>query len=307
MGFQHAKQEDHKLAGMKAAAQSAKTPDHLRSHLSHLAAGWKIVSEDVPRGNLTAHKSVSNNKDSEPKYKYRSTQVNLPKESDAYKALEATREQISDEDLAGDGKDIGGNHLTVRYGLKDGSDIESVRRYLSSLEPFEAKLGKTSKFDPTEHSDGAAVVHAPVESARLHEINSELAKHGDFKESDFPDFKPHVTLAYVRPEAADKYVGMAGTHGKSFKVKSISITARNGGQEEVPLAGNSGTKESAGVQGRSGENLARPQADSSATGAQVGHSQAGALDWKIVSEGPQSYASWVASGRKGLGPMARKS
>lgn len=60
MGFQHPSQRDHKLAGMAAAAKSAKTPEHLRAHLQRLTtdvevplggkmkdlSDWKVINEE---------------------------------------------------------------------------------------------------------------------------------------------------------------------------------------------------------------------------------------------------------------------
>jgi 2'-5' RNA ligase len=172
----------------------------------------------------------------EPKFKFRSTQANIPEDSEAHSALETARQRISDSDLAGKGKDVGGNHLTVRYGLKT-DDVEGVRKYLKSLAPFEASLGKTEKFPPSESSDNAAVIHAPVEAPELHKINEEIAQHGEFTEPTFDEYKPHATVAYVHPDKADRYVGMKATEGKKFKVDSIAITDREGKQEVVRLEG----------------------------------------------------------------------
>lgn len=46
MGFQHFSQRSHKLAGMAAAAKSAKTPEHLRAHLERLTAGVESTGEN---------------------------------------------------------------------------------------------------------------------------------------------------------------------------------------------------------------------------------------------------------------------
>lgn len=172
-------------------------------------------------------------------FKHRSTQVNIPEDSDAHQALETTRGRISDTDLAGKGKDVGGNHVTVRWGLQAADDdkLEKMKQYLASVPPFEAKLGKTEKFQPSESSDGAAVIQSPVEAPEMKQIHDELAKHGDFTEPTFKDYKPHATIAYVKPEKADRYVGMSPTAGKGFTVNSIAVTDRNGKQEEVPLKG----------------------------------------------------------------------
>lgn len=201
--------------------------------------GQKVRAEKpaVPRGAGTVRLYRGEADKPETLYKFGSTQANIPKESEAAKALEAARARISKADLAGDGKDIGegGNHVTVRYGIK-GDDVEGVKKYLAGLAPFEATLGKTDKFPPSEHSDGAAVIIAPIEAPELHRINGELEKHGDFKKPDF-EYRPHATIAYVRPDRAERHVGMELTKGKQFTVSEIAITDRQGKQEVVKLAG----------------------------------------------------------------------
>ena len=169
-------------------------------------------------------------------YKFGSTQANIPDSSPAAKALGIARSVISKDDLAGKGRDVGGDHVTVRYGIKS-EDVEGVKKYLASLAPFEASLGKTDKFPPSEHSDGAAVIHAPIKSPELQNINAELEKHGDFTEPSFDEYKPHATVAYVKPEKADRYVGMTMTVGHKFPVNEIAITDREGNQQIVKLEG----------------------------------------------------------------------
>ena len=99
------------------------------------------------------------------------------------------------------------HHITVRYGIK-GEDTAGIRAFLEKQAPFEAELGQTDSFPPSEHSDGAVPIIVPIRVDRTaaHERrNSD--KHGDFKERSFPQYKPHATIAYVKPEAATKYEG----------------------------------------------------------------------------------------------------
>lgn len=173
-----------------------------------------------------------------PKFKFGNTQAPIPEDSEAHRALESARARISPEDLAGKGSDVGGNHVTVRYGIK-GKDTEGIKKFLSQQSPFEASLGKTEKFPPSEHSEGAAVIKAPIESPELHRLNAELEQHGEFTEPSFKDYKPHATVAYVKPEKADRYVGMSVTHGKKFTVSEIAISKQDGSQEVVKLEGKS--------------------------------------------------------------------
>lgn len=172
------------------------------------------------------------------KYKFGNTQANIPADSEAAKALDAVRARIPDGHLAGAGKNIGdsGNHVTVRYGIQ-GDDTEGIKRFLSKQAPFEASLGKTSFFPPTEHSDGAAVIVAPIQAPELHRLNAEIEKHGDFSESSFPEYRPHATVAYVNPDQAHRYIGLDATNGKKFTVDSVAVSKKDGSQEIVKMEG----------------------------------------------------------------------
>lgn len=175
--------------------------------------------------------------DTVAQFKHRSTQANIAPESEAGKAIETARQRIADTDLAGKGKEVGGSHVTVRYGLKADTDVEGVKRFLAAQEPFEATLGKTDVFPPSESSDNAAVVHAPIESPELERINKEIEKHGEFAPSNFGEYRPHATLAYLDPSKANRYKGMDVTAGKKFKVDTIHITDREGKSQPVRLEG----------------------------------------------------------------------
>lgn len=199
----------------------------------------------------------------EPKYKFGSTQANIPEGSEAHAGLMAAAKKIDQADLnptsyGGDDKGLEPDpHVTVRYGVQ-GEDTAKLEAFIRSLAPFEAKLGKTSAFPPSESSDGGAVIKADIESPELHRINAEIEKHGDFAPSSFPDYVPHATVAYVKPDAVQKYVGMTETEGKTFPVKSIAITDRNGGAKEIPLEG--GMVPNSADEGGRGESPEQPAA-----------------------------------------------
>jgi 2'-5' RNA ligase len=210
--------------------KAASLGERIKKHFEKAKADVTGTSNDVAKQEKPA---------GEPRYKFGNTQHNIAADSEASKSLEQARARIKPEDLAGDGKDIGagGNHVTVRYGIQD-DDTSGIKSFLEKQTPFDARLGPIDSFPPTKNSDGAAVLVAPVESPELHLLNAEIQKHGDFKESDFPDYKPHATVAYVKPEAVSKYVGDKTTAGKTFRVDSVSISDRNGNHVDVPLKGN---------------------------------------------------------------------
>lgn len=166
-------------------------------------------------------------------HEYGNTQINIPEDSDGGRVLDKLRSQISDEHLSGDGKDIGHNHCTVRYGI-DSDDVDGIRDYIQQLRPFTAKLGRVTIFPPSKNSEGASPIVISVEAPELTAINKEMGEHGEFIEPTFKEYKPHATLAYVNPDHADKYKDLdAG--GVEFPVNSITISHKNGKQEEVPF------------------------------------------------------------------------
>lgn len=176
-----------------------------------------------------------------PVFKYGNTQAAVPKDSEAHSGITALQGKVAAADLAGQGKEDD-PHVTVRYGI-DSDDVAGITKYLEGLAPFEVKLGKTEVFPPSESSDGAAVVMAPVESPELHQINDEIAKHGTFTEPSFKEYKPHVTVAYVKPDAAGKYQGMTDAEGKGFRIDSVDISDRAGNKTTVKLRGTEGPRD----------------------------------------------------------------
>lgn len=176
------------------------------------------------------------------KYKYGNTQADVPADSEAGKALAQARAQIDPNDLMPSSNTSGGGgledqaHITVRYGI-DGDDHDGIKKYLESQAPFEATLGETTAFPPSKHSDGAAPVVVSIESPDLRKMEKEIDAHGKFIDRTFPDYRPHVTLGYVKPEAAEKYVGMKDLQGKKFTINSVSISKKDGSTETVQLKG----------------------------------------------------------------------
>ena len=223
------------------------------------------------------------------RYKNASTQVNLRPEQ-AAKVKEAGR-MIPDSDLAGNGREDQ-PHITVKYGVNDRA-AEILREKLAQAKPFEATLGKIKTFPPTENSDNAAVVHAEVHAPELEQLHKEVAKHVGTKADDF-EFRPHVTLAYIRPEVASRYEGRADLEGTKIPIDSIHVSQKNGEQIEIPLGGSRvvpGARSAAtgnetgtttmqdltdSIRRQVGEK--RPLTDRLKTGADIGQTAAGAKD-----------------------------
>lgn len=167
----------------------------------------------------------------ETKYKFGSTQVNLPSELSA--DVLAMGKKIPDADLAPDGRETD-PHITVKYGLH-GDNADELRTLLADEKPITVRLGKTSSFKGVEGGTADAVI-AEADSPDLHRLNKKIADalpHTD----TYPDYKPHATIAYVKPGLGEKYAGRNDLQGKTATIDRIVFSSKSGEQVEIPLRG----------------------------------------------------------------------
>lgn len=182
-------------------------------------------------GSSSGNESETNADTAEPKRQFSSTQLNLPDEH--AQAIKDFAAKIPDADLAGDGREDK-PHVTVKYGLH-GEDPDAVRELLANQPPITVKLGKTSMF-PAGESGNGDVVKADVDSPELHALNKKIADalpHTD----THPDYKPHATIAYVKPGEGKKYVGDSSLAGRTMTIDHLTFSGKNGKMVEIPLTG----------------------------------------------------------------------
>jgi 2'-5' RNA ligase len=167
-------------------------------------------------------------------FPYGTVQAEIPQSSPAAVALTSVRAEIAEKDLAGRGRDIGPPHVTLRYGIQ-GDDISAIEALLMTLKPFAVTLGQISSFPPSATRE-VAVVIATIECPELHALHQRLGEVVDFAEPAH-EYEPHVTIAYVRPEVAEKYVGNQITAGHRFVVTEVLIRTRSKNEIIVTLNG----------------------------------------------------------------------
>jgi len=165
-------------------------------------------------------------------HSYGNTQIQIAPTSAAALSLNMARAAIRDEHCMATGKDVDPNHVTVRFGLLN-DDLDGLRSFIVRQQSFEAEVGEIELFPASEHSDGAVPVVARIVSPELHAIEAEIGQYADFKDKNFPEYKPHCTLAYVHPDKADYYRDLF-VNG-SFVVQSITISHASGVQETIPF------------------------------------------------------------------------
>ena len=94
-------------------------------------------------------------------------------------------------------------HVTVLYGIKNDDPIP-VSKAAAGHGPIEIFLKEISLFSrPEKEYD---VLKITVESDKLSELHQKI-KNGTDNDYEWPDYHAHLTLAYVKKDAGDKYVG----------------------------------------------------------------------------------------------------
>jgi hypothetical protein len=143
--------------------------------------------------------------------------------------------EVSDDDLYRDPDDPSFGredeiHCTVIYGIHDKRSL-SVRQVLKEVKPFEIKLGKISSFTAPEKFDVLKVDVSGVELHRLHDL---IRGKIQVTES-FPEYKPHVTIAYLKKGKAEQYVGSEVFKNVSMRVNKVVFSSSAGLKTPIRL------------------------------------------------------------------------
>ena len=91
-------------------------------------------------------------------------------------------------------------HCTLLYGLHEGVTTEDVKKVLDNYTYTPLKAHNASLFENPDYD----VLKFDIKGENLHETNADLQQH-PFT-SNFPDYHPHMTVAYLKPGTGKKYV-----------------------------------------------------------------------------------------------------
>jgi 2'-5' RNA ligase len=103
-------------------------------------------------------------------------------------------------------------HVTVLYGLHGDIPLKDVEKVLKAMKRPEITMQKVTSFSNKDFG----VLKFDVESDDLHTENKKLTKFPHT--TSYPDYHPHATIAYIKPDKIDEYV-------KKFKdIEPIKVT-----------------------------------------------------------------------------------
>ena len=125
-------------------------------------------------------------------------------------------------------------HVTLLFGLLNDLDYFPIRQLVGGFEPFDLTVGEISSFrNPEKPYD---VLKMTVVSPKLVELHDIIKSKFKNKES-FPDYKPHLTLAYVKKGACKEIEGKCAWTGTSYKIRMIKFSHSDGYKLEMPVGG----------------------------------------------------------------------
>lgn len=148
-------------------------------------------------------------------------------------------ERIPSEDLSpteygnesGDGRELD-PHVTLKFGLHT-DDSDEVREALINEAPIAIQLGDCSCFE-NEDQD---VVKIEVESEALHKLNKIVCERLECTDTH-PDYKPHVTIAYVKGGSGKKWAErLNDLKGQVAVFDKIVFSNKEREHHEIPLTG----------------------------------------------------------------------
>lgn len=142
-------------------------------------------------------------------------------------------------------------HITVKYGFKN-SDLETIsnlRAMLIRNGPITVTLEKELSlfgegYGKWNNEDGD-VLKVGIFSPELHQLNAIISASFPC-EDKYPEYKPHMTLAYLDPIISKSYVGLTPSFlGRQIRVDTLVFTGPDGVNETIHLSflpGLNGTK-----------------------------------------------------------------
>ena len=137
-------------------------------------------------------------------------------------------EKVPDEFLSLEGR-VNDLHVSVKYGLHS-PDLFFLKEVLWSFGRIDIELQTTSVFKMPQHD----VLKIDVRSDGLHELHRLLAATFNHTE-EYPRYRPHITIAYLRSFLGEKLQGMDVFDGRKTTLEMVAFSGSDYREFEMPL------------------------------------------------------------------------
>ena len=196
---------------------------------------WKIreyVSLDKPKALDSTVEWARKDSLMAEDHKFSSTQLDLPTKEAA--AIREISESIPEAEIYTDPDDPSfgreeNPHITVKFGLHTDNPDE-LRRLLKNIRPITVTLKTTSIFESEDYD----VVKIDVDSPQLHALNKKISDEMECTDTH-PEYRPHVTLAYVKKGEGKKYIDDASVDGIKMVFDTVIFSGKDGTKTAIPV------------------------------------------------------------------------
>jgi 2'-5' RNA ligase len=142
--------------------------------------------------------------------------------------LMALQNKIRKADLGDLGRELQ-PHITVKYGIKS-DDVADLREVLKGVPPIRARLGDVSLFKNPKHD----VLKIDVDSEDLQRVHELISNHFD-NDDTWPEYRPHATIAYLKPGMGKNYLNLNQLAGEELVFDYITFRDRKGQKHRIRL------------------------------------------------------------------------
>lgn len=168
-------------------------------------------------------------------YDFSNTQIQIPEEVSDIIA-KAGSKLVKRSDLYSAEKGYEDNpHITILYGVHSASPPLDLIDALETYPKFVVRLSDITLFRGSETGKKFDVVKIDAESPDLFVFN-EIVKETCKYTTEFPDYHPHVTIAYTNPGLYGYLEGNPAFRGLTFVVDRILFSGYDGLKREIFLA-----------------------------------------------------------------------
>lgn len=152
--------------------------------------------------------------------------------------LKEISKSIPDAELAEDGKETD-YHVTALYGLHADSPDE-VTKLVAEFRPVEIEFGELSLFPANKGQEQRGgyqydVLKIDIKGDDIIRLNKLLRKMEHT--STFPDYHPHMTIAYLKPGEGEKYIGKCSVTGMKLSFDKLQFSGKDRTKTAVALVG----------------------------------------------------------------------
>lgn len=123
-------------------------------------------------------------------------------------------------------------HCTLLYGLHDDVSVDEIKSIVDQFKFSSCKIYQPSQFQKENYD----VFKFSVMGGPIIDVNKELTKLPHT--TDYPNYEPHMTIGYLQPGTAQKYIDLFNKEGiNEFDLipQSIIYTTSNDEKIKIPI------------------------------------------------------------------------